>query len=232
MRPHRAYVAELSQQTTIKGREARHLLDVLRAKIGDTLTLFDGSGKEARGKIVAVEEGSITVEAETIAETSREVGVAVELYLPLLKGDKMADVVRAATELGVTRIIPTLMLHCVVKELGEGKLERLRRIVIEAAKQSERTVIPAIANLIRLKDISLVNQGFVAHPGSGARVRDVLVSDKSVALITGPEGGLSENEVEMLIEKGFTPVTLGRRILRAETAPVALLGLVTAGEGL
>jgi 16S rRNA (uracil1498-N3)-methyltransferase len=231
MRPHRAHVPELSQHLSIRGREARHLLEVLRAKPGDTLTLFDGSGKEAKGKIVTIEEGVVTVEAEAIAEASREVGVAVELYLPLLKGDKMADVVRAATELGATRIIPTVTLHCVVKELGEGKLERLGRIAIEAAKQSERTVVPSIAQPIKLKDIPQMEQGFVAHPGSGVRVREVLKPDRAAALITGPEGGLSENEVEMLMAKGFTPVTLGQRILRAETAPVALLSLLTAGEG-
>ena len=232
MRPHRAHVPRLSQQVTVQGREARHLLDVLRAKVGDTLTVFDGLGNEARGKIVAIDDGIVTVEAEAIVESGREVGVAVELYLPLLKGDKLADVVRAATELGLTRIIPVVTVHCVVKELGEGKLERLRRIAIEAAKQSERTVVPGISEPIKLKDIPRVEQGFVAHPGSGIRIREVLNPDLPVSLVTGPEGGLSDNEVEMLIARGFTPVTLGQRILRAETAPVALLSLITAGEGL
>jgi 16S rRNA (uracil1498-N3)-methyltransferase len=232
MRPHRAHVPTLSEQVDIKGREARHLLEVLRARVGDSLTVFDGSGLEARGSIIAVEAGMLKVQLEAPQATSREVGIEVEVYLPVLKGDKLADAVRAAVELGATRIIPVLSQHCVVKELGEGKLLRLRRIGVEAAKQSERTVLPEIAQMIRLKDIPPQSQGFVAHPSATIKVREVLDSSKPVALVTGPEGGLAEKEVELLVERGFTPVTLGRRILRAETAVIALLSLVTAGEGL
>ncbi|MER3557053.1 MAG: 16S rRNA (uracil(1498)-N(3))-methyltransferase, partial [Thermus sp.] len=161
----------------------------------------------------------------------REVGVEVALYPALLKGDKMADLVRMATELGATRIQPLIALHSVAKEMGEAKLERLKRVAVEAAKQSGRLRVPEILPPIPLKALPQVEQGLLAHPGAGALVREVLDLGRPLALAVGPEGGFSEEEVELLVQKGFTPVSLGRRTLRSETAALALLALVTAGEG-
>lgn len=232
MRPHRAFAAKLEPTLTLSGREARHLADVLRARPGDAVTVFDGKGLEGRAVIRSIEGGVIELEVTETWPARREAPVPVVLYVALLKGDKLADVVRAATELGVTRIVPLVSVHAVAKEMGEGKLLRLRRIALEAAKQSERTTVPEVLAPIPLGAIPPVEQGFVAHPGSSVRVREVLDLNQPVALATGPEGGFSEAEVQTLLERGFTPVTLGRRILRAETAPLALLSLVTAGEGL
>ncbi|WP_018466314.1 16S rRNA (uracil(1498)-N(3))-methyltransferase [Calidithermus timidus] len=232
MRPHRALVPHLSPEIELRGREARHLLEVLRARPGDLVTVFDGKGLEGRAVVEAVEAGILRLRLEQSWEVSREVGVPVELYVALLKGDALADVVRAATELGVTRIVPTITTHSVAKEMGGNKLERLRRVAVEAAKQSGRTVVPVVAEPIPLKQIPQVEQGFVAHVGSELRVREVLEPGKPISLATGPEGGFSPQEVDFLVGRGFQPVTLGRRILRAETAPLALLALVTAGEGL
>jgi 16S rRNA (uracil1498-N3)-methyltransferase len=232
MRPHRALVPHLSPEIELRGREAHHLLEVLRARPGDVVTVFDGKGLEGRAVVERVEEGFLWLRLEQSWEASREVGVALELYVALLKGDALAEVVRAATELGVTRIVPVVSVHSVAKEMGAHKLERLRRIAVEAAKQSGRTVVPVVAEPIPLKQIPQVEQGFVAHVGAELRVRDVLEPGKPISLATGPEGGFSPQEVEFLTRRGFRPVTLGRRILRAETAPLALLALVTAGEGL
>jgi 16S rRNA (uracil1498-N3)-methyltransferase len=232
MRPHRALVPQLSPEIELQGREAHHLLEVLRARPGNVVTVFDGKGLEGRAVVESVEGGLLRLRLEQTWEASREVGVPVELYVALLKGDALAEVVRAATELGATRIVPVVTVHSVAKEMGGNKLERLRRVAVEAAKQSGRTVIPVVADPIPLKQVPQVEQGFVAHVGAELRVRDVLEPGKPVSLATGPEGGFSPQEVDFLIGRGFRPVTLGRRILRAETAPLALLALVTVGEGL
>ena len=231
VRPHRAFAPKLEPLLTLTGREAHHLADVLRARPGDAVTVFDGEGLEGRAVVRSVEDGVVELEVTETWPASREVPVPVVLYVALLKGDKLADVVRAATELGATKIIPLVCVHSVAKEMGEGKLLRLRRVALEAAKQSERTTIPEVLAPIPLSAIPPVEQGLVAHPGGSLRVRDILELSRPVALATGPEGGFSEDEMQILLERGFTPVTLGRRILRAETAPLALLSLVTAGEG-
>lgn len=227
MRPHRAYSPGLTG--TLPPREARHLVEVLRARVGDRFTVFD-EHREALAEVVEVGPGLLRYRVLEERVPEREVGVEVVLYPALLKGDKMAEVVRMATELGATRIQPLIALHSVAKEMGEAKLERLRRVAVEAAKQSGRLRVPEVLPPISLRALPRVEQGLLAHPGAGARVREVLDPDRPVALAVGPEGGFSGEEVELLVERGFTPVSLGRRILRSETASLALLALVTAGE--
>lgn len=227
MRPHRAYSPGLTGVLPLG--ESRHLLEVLRAKVGDRFTVFD-MDREAVAEVV---ELGPPVRYRILEERrpKREVGVEVALYPALLKGDKLAEVVRAATELGATRIQPLITRNAVPKEMGEGKLKRLQAIAVEAAKQSGRLRVPEVLPPIPLKALPKVEQGMVAHVGARSLVREVLDLGKSLALAVGPEGGFAEEEVEFLQEKGFTPVFLGWRILRAETAAIALLALCTAGEG-
>jgi 16S rRNA (uracil1498-N3)-methyltransferase len=232
MRPHRAFAPELAPEIKLDGREARHLIDVLRAKVGDTLKVFDGKGLEGRATVVQVERNLVRLHLEQTWPASKETLQPITLYVALLKGDHLAEVVRAATELGASQIVPILTQHCVARELSENKLLRLRRIALEAAKQCERSVIPKIGDLLPLSKIPAVEQGFVAQPGASALVRDCFDPARPTAILTGPEGGITEAEVELLEHLGFTPVTLGPRILRAETAPIVLLSLVTAAEGL
>lgn len=210
-------------------RESHHLLEVLRAKVGDRFTVFDAE-REALAEVVDL---GPPVRYRILEERrpEREVGVEVILYPALLKGDKLADVVRMATELGATRIQPLITRHAVPKAMGEGKLKRLQAIAVEAAKQSGRLFVPEVLPPIPLREVPEVAQGLVAHVGARALVREVLDLGKPLALAVGPEGGFAEEEVELLRERGFTPVTLGRRILRAETAALTLLALCTAGEG-
>jgi len=115
--------------------------------------------------------------------------------------------------------------------MGEGKLRRLKAIAKEAAKQSGRLRVPEVLPPIPLKAVPEVEQGLVAHVGARALVREVLDLNRNLSLAVGPEGGFAEEEVALLKERGFAPVSLGRRILRAETAATALLAIVTAGEG-
>jgi len=227
VRPHRAYSPGLTGVLPLE--EGRHLVEVLRAGVGDRFTVFD----ESREALAEVVDLGPPVRYRILEERrpEREVGVEVVLYVALLKGDKLSEVVRAATELGATRIQPLITRHSVPKEMGEGKLRRLKAVAKEAAKQSGRLRVPEVLPPIPLKAVPQVEQGLVAHVGARALVREVLDLNRNLSLAVGPEGGFAEEEVALLKERGFTPVSLGRRILRAETAATALLAIVTAGEG-
>jgi 16S rRNA (uracil1498-N3)-methyltransferase len=227
VRPHRAYSPGLTGVLPLE--EGRHLVEVLRAGVGDRFTVFD----ESREALAEVVDLGPPVRYRILEERrpEREVGVEVVLYVALLKGDKLSEVVRAATELGATRIQPLITRHSVPKEMGEGKLRRLKAIAKEAAKLSGRLRVPEVLPPIPLKAVPEVEQGLVAHVGARALVREVLDLNRNLSLAVGPEGGFAEEEVALLKERGFAPVSLGRRILRAETAALALLALATAGEG-
>lgn len=212
--------------------ESQHLR-VLRLRPGATVRVFDGQGGEADATLIRLDEGGAMLELGEAVHNDRETPQPVTLAVALLKGDKLSDVVRAGTELGVTTFQLLQTRHADVPEIGEQKLIRLRRIAAEASKQSRRAVTPEvlapmpIAEL-KLDGLELGSQGFLAHPGSEARLTERLDWSGPVTLVSGPEGGFSESEVASLVGRGFVAVTLGPRILRAETAPLALLGALAA----
>lgn len=231
MRSHRAFVNRLEPVAQLTGSEAAHLR-VLRANIGDTVTLFDGAGLEADAKILRLKDFTITLEVGESRVVNLEPPQEITLAIALLKGDKLAEVVRAATELGVLRFQLLMTDHADVKEIGAQKLERLQRVALEASKQCRRAVTPLVLPPIKLKQLEPVACGLVAHPGSSLKPREALNWDVPVTVATGPEGGFSGSEIQWLETRGFVRVGLGPRILRAETAPIAILGALTAGEGL
>lgn len=231
MRLHRAFVPELGEEIELKGPEAHRLLHVLRLGPGDRVRVFDGQGHEALAEIVAVHKNRLRLRLLAPEARDAEPPVPIVLYVALLKGDKLADVVRAGTELGASAFVPLITARSVPKSLGPQKLERLRRIAREAAKQSGRARVPEVSPPMPLAEVPAVEAGLLAHPMASKRVGEVLDPTRPLALATGPEGGFTDAEVAGLVERGFVPVYLGPRILRAETAPLALLALVTAGLG-
>jgi 16S rRNA (uracil1498-N3)-methyltransferase len=231
MRLHRAFVSKLEPIITLTGREFDHLR-VLRANIGDHVTVFDGAGLEADSEVIGNNEMSITLELGEIRAVTLEPPQAITLAIGLLKADKLADVVRACTELGVSKFQLLITEYSDAKEIGSQKLERLRRITLEAAKQCRRSVVPDVHEPIKLIHLEPDGCSIVAHPGSGIRAREVITWESPVTVITGPEGGFSSREIELLESRGVTQVGLGPRILRAETAPIALIAALTAAENL
>ncbi len=228
MRPHRTFHAHLEPIIQISSLEAAHLR-VLRAKVGDSITVFNGAGLEAIGIILEVTELQFVVELEPATASSLEPPQSITLAIALLKADKLSDVVRAATELGVSSIQLLITQHSEVKEIGTQKLERLRRIATEAAKQCQRNVIPSVFEPMPLS--SLTSPAIVAHPHSSLLPREAVSWDAPFTIISGPEGGFSSHEIALLEQKGIVRVTLGKRILRAETAALALVSSLTAAEG-
>lgn len=211
----------------LEGAEIRHL-HVLRLKVNDEVTAFDGLGLEYRARILELSTFTAILELLEKLENDRETPQPITLAIALLKGDKLADVVRAATELGVARIQLLRTQFADVPDIGVGKLERLRRIAEEASKQSRRAVVPQILEPFSLKQLPEVQNGFVAHPGSSQTLLEKLHWDAPLWLSSGPEGGFSDGEISLLTARGFTAISLGKRILRAETAPLALLGAIAA----
>jgi 16S rRNA (uracil1498-N3)-methyltransferase len=204
---------------------------VLRRAVGDEIVLFDGDARqEASARIDRIENGQVTVTVAEVRPARVQSAREVVLVQALGKGDRFDQIVRDATELGVTRIVPLLTRRTVVKpgERGGRKAERWRTIATEAARQSGRGDTPTINEIASTGDLSRIV--YVDHPlvlspravqPAGAAL---LGATGSLALLVGPEGGLDEAEVDLLAATGWLPVTLGPRILRTETVAAALLG--------
>jgi 16S rRNA (uracil1498-N3)-methyltransferase len=247
MRIHRVYLPTLrTGDITLTGSEANHLARVLRVTVGQEVKAFDGQGLEASGIIQSVDEFQVIVNLAKPKASDVEASLKITLCIALLKGDKLSDVIRQATELGVVAVQPFISKHCDVKELSINKLERLRRVAQEASKQSGRSVVPEIYEAIKLKEMPIPPASIIAHPYASLSLGEVLPLYKGVkslppfpkggkgdlAMLTGPEGGFADEEIELLISKGAIPVQLGARILRAETAPIALIAALLLPDAL
>lgn len=224
---HRVRVEALAEQMALSAAEVKHL-QVMRVRPGDTVLVFDGRGAAGEAELTQLDPFAATLRLISRTETSSEYPQPVTLAIALLKGDKLGDVVRAGTELGVSRFQLLQTRYADVPDIGDNKLTRLRRIAEEAAKQSQRSVVPEIALPVPLAQFRPEGQVFYAHPGSPARLLECLSWLSPLTLISGPEGGFSPEDLAQLNLVGATPITLGPRILRAETAPLALLGALAA----
>lgn len=217
----------------ISGSDAKHIATVLRMQPGDFLTLLTGDGRECVGAITEASRTEVTGRIISTAPSSREPAVEIELIQCLPKGDKMDSIVRKCVEIGVSRIVPVISRRSVVRlrrDQAEKKTARWRRIAEEAGKQCGRSVIPEVANVTAFAEAvsDAAEAGLKLIPfelESERSLKSVLTGTRSekVALCIGPEGGFSMEEVDLAVTRGFIPVTLGRRILRTETA-----GLVVA----
>ena len=227
---HRLQVGELAPTMRLGPQETRHL-HVLRLRPGERVQVFDGRGGEAVAVLSELDAGHALLHLDPAAAAhsrGAEYPQPVTLAIALLKGDKLADVVRAATELGAARIQLLITAHAEARDIGAQKLVRLRRIAGEAARQSERRIVPNVLEPVPLTKLTWEGQLLTAHPGSQERLTDLLTWDAPLTVLSGPEGGLSTAEVEHLTRQGARLITLGPRILRAETAPLALLGAMAA----
>ena len=233
MRKPRVFARQITSELLLTGEEAHHLINVLRVRPGREVIVFDGSGLEAAARVQRVEGGAVTLAVGQPEPAQREPPLEITLLVALLKGDKLADVVRAGSELGVSRFVPLVTERSVPREIGRTKIERLRRIAVEAAKQSGRTRPALVEEPRRLTDLEAVSFGLLADPRASTPLSAVSWPEAgAVALVSGPEGGFTEAEVEHLVSLGYGPVYLGPRILRAETAPLVLAAAAAAVRGL
>ncbi|UCH25100.1 MAG: 16S rRNA (uracil(1498)-N(3))-methyltransferase [Trueperaceae bacterium] len=229
MRTHRVYSPVLAEGLHIlSGSESRHLIKVLRIRPGAKIKAFDGQGLEADGSVVRVDDPVIEVEFSKPYPSVVEAPVLITLAVALLKGDKLSEVVRRGTELGITTFQPYVCSRCQIRELSTNKMERLRRVAQEAAKQCGRSRVPVISEIVNLASLPLSSISLVADPRATATLLSLLPVSlpERLTLVTGPEGGFDPQEVSILQQRGAQLVTLGARQLRAETAPLALTSAI------
>lgn len=235
----RFFVDALCETTVVCGDDARHIAKSLRMAPGESLTLCDGRGREAQGVIVSLSPDAVTVRIGESAPAPTEPSLFLSLYLALAKGDKPDLVVQKAVELGASEIVLVLTERCVSRPKpaeGEKKVARLQKIAAEAAKQCGRGRIPAVRGILPLKKaIDEMQQfpcRFALYEGSCPPLRAQLPADCTrIALLSGCEGGFSRAEIEQVQSANIAAASLGPRILRCETAPIAALAAVMFALG-
>ncbi len=218
---------------TISGSDAKHIATVLRMSAGDRLVLLTGDGRECVGAITRASRTEVAGTVVSTAPAAAEPAVEIELIQCLPKGDKMDLVVQKCVEIGVSRVVPAISQRSVVRpreDQAEKKTARWRRIAEEASKQCGRSAIPDVASLTAFVDAvaGAAHDALKLIPfelESERSLKSVLSEtiSRKIILCIGSEGGFAKEEVDFAVSRGFIPVTLGRRILRTETA-----GLVVA----
>ncbi len=217
----------------LAGSELKHLKDVLRLKVGDEVTLFNGRGLEAEAVIEDFKKDAALLNINKIVSVVGGGGIKITLIQALTKGDVPERVIEKATELGADKVVFFIAKRSVPvldEAKKEKKLEKFRKITIGAAKQCERTC---------LVDIEINSFEEAIKKASGLKIclyeesnevilKDTLrdSSDKEVTLLIGPEGGLTEDEVMLAKDVGFKIVSLGTRVLRADTAAITALSVL------
>ncbi len=222
---------------TLTGDLFHHIARVLRLKKGATLLLGDGAGHEYTGTISRVSGESIEVVlAETRTPPAATRGPCITLFQGLPKGDKLDFILQKCTELGAARIVPFQAERSVAKvppaRLND-KLDRWRRITIEAARQSQRSDVPEVSFAGELSDVLAHADHDVKlllweeeEAGTLRKVLATAAPPQSIAVVVGPEGGLTREEVTRAEQCGFLTVSLGKRIVRTETAGLAILAIL------
>jgi 16S rRNA (uracil1498-N3)-methyltransferase len=219
-----------SQLPDIIGSDAHYLRNVLRVEVGNRLELFDGTGTNYQVEIVTIDKEKISCEIKTKEVSPNEPKIKTTLAQALPKSSKMDFVIEKAVELGVDQIIPVLTERTIAK--GD-KSTRWQKIAKEAAEQSGRAIVPEIKPLIKFDDLlKLRDQYDLAivpwENEKNIKLKSVLTDypTNKLLLLIGPEGGFSTGEIEMAKTAGFTAVSLGKRILRTETAGLTTLSAI------
>lgn len=233
----RFFVPAIGEATRIEGIEAHHLLHVLRARIGERVTLFDGSGREAVAEIVDLRRSEVETRTLELADVDRELPIRIEIVMPLPKGDRAGFLVEKLTELGVARLTPIVTERSVSSPSGAAKAEKPEKLLrrsIDACKQCGRNrlleigeptpfaeILVRIPDAVRwIADAEGSEPSFVAGQASADR--------STVVVLVGPEGGFTLEERAAAIDSGWSPIGLGRTILRMETAAIAVAAVIAA----
>ena len=224
----------------LTGENAQHA-KVLRLRAGNEVLVCDGQGRECICTISDISSEQVCLVVRSRQESSAEAAVQVSVYMAFPKGDKLEHVIQKATELGAYEIVAFPSARCVStpdEKSLKKKLERWQRIAASAAEQSGRGRIPAVRVLpsykAALADAAKADKAILFYENEQANTLRMTLSSgayKTVSLLTGPEGGLEEREVQLAMDAGLQVCTLGKRILRCETAPLCALSAVMYDAG-
>lgn len=228
-----------NEEITLEGDDLKHLSQVLRLRPGDTIHVFDGSGIEYEASIISSDKSRAIARINTSFQNKTEPETRVTLFQGVPKGEKMELIIQKGVELGVHSIVPVITSRTVVKlnkKDSEKKAERWTKISIEAAKQCRRAYVPQILEpisfdeaLVKAEDFSAV---LLLYENEGKkclkeRLKCYNINKiKDIALFVGPEGGFTLEEVRNYTDKGYDIVSLGKRILRVETATISVLSII------
>lgn len=239
---HRFFIPQLyAAEMVIKDVDAKHISKVLRMQPGDKIQIVSDDGVTAIAEIVSLQADNVVVKClEKLAE-SHEPSVNITLAQGLAKGEKMDFIIQKAVEMGASSIVPVAMEHSVVRLEGakaDKKVERWQKIAEAAAKQSKRDIIPQVQpvqTMQQMLDNNDLQHKIIAYECEDRLgLKTALQSCdnlQELLLIIGPEGGISEFELELARKNGAVPVSLGKRILRAETAGVVALSAILYETG-
>lgn len=223
----------------ITGENARHIAKSLRMKIGEALTIVTPERQQLECVITDISTDSVEVKIIERKECQNEPDVEITLYQALPKGDKMEYIVQKCVELGVSRIVPVISARCISRPDAKAlakKQSRWQKIAREAAQQSRRGVIPKIEDAVSFKQaVKLSSQNelnIIFYELGGQSVKKLITAKPaSIGIFIGSEGGFEEAEVALAEKNNASAATLGKRILRAETAPLAALSIIMYETG-
>ncbi len=217
----------------IIGDEAKHIKNVLRMLPDDDIMVFDGTGYDYLCRITAV---GAQIDAQIISKeiNKAEPGISVTLYQAYPKSAKMEEIVQKAVELGVSRVVPFIARRCVKRPEDAS---RLRRVALSAVKQCGRSVLPTVDDILRFDEALKLMKAhdklvICWEEERETSLKQALQGDaKNIGIVIGPEGGLEEAEVRLMREAGGVSVTLGPRIMRTETAGIAVMAAIFYEKG-
>ncbi len=229
-KPKKFYVKQgvYEGKVRLEGEELRHL-KVLRLKPGDQIKVFDAKGRAGLGTIEKVGVKSSEIKIQHVEKVRRSPILRV-LASSAPKNKRFDVLLQKATELGIDKFFPIITKRSVVKP-GSTKIERLKKIAIEAAKQSGRNYVPEINSLISvekmIKNSKEYDLKLILDP-KGKQIKEVLrgLKPKKILCLIGPEGGFTDEEIDLAVKNGFKIVSLGKNILRVETAGIAVLSTI------
>jgi 16S rRNA (uracil1498-N3)-methyltransferase len=227
------------KRVVITGSDVNHIRNVLRMKPGEEISVSNGEdGREYRCGILELTEDAIYCELRFIKEDSNELPVEVTLYQGLPKADKMELIIQKCVELGVSRIVPVETWRAIVKldpKKAASRVQRWQGIAEAAAKQSKRGIIPTVENVCNFAqavkeasemEVRLIPYEMAEDMDATRKLISGIQPGQRVAIFIGPEGGFDEKEIEAALAAGITPITLGKRILRTETAGMVALSWI------
>lgn len=228
----------------ITGEDAKHIAKVLRMKVGDELTVCDTKGRDYDCMIEEIGAGEVRLKVLSVAPSQSEPDVRVHLYQAMPKADKMETIIQKAVELGAASITPVMTRRCVSRPDAKSmdkKLVRYNRIALEAAKQCGRGVVPPVLPLLELpqalEQMQRTGCPILFYENATAPAKQVIAKAREsgkeleITVLIGAEGGFDEDEVALAREHGCHILSLGKRILRCETAPLAALTILMYETG-
>ena len=218
------------EKIILDGESARHIAKSLRMRVGDVICVTNGGGDDYGCQIEEITKDEVVLKVCYKQACESEPSCRVTIYQGVPKSSKMEDIIQKCVELGVCEIVPTLTKRCVSRpddKAAGKKNQRYQKIALEAAQQSGRGIVPKIENMKTLRQAIAEDESdvkIVFYEGGGEKLADIVKPDtESVSVFIGPEGGFEQEEVEQIEASGGVRATLGKRILRTQTAPVAAL---------